>query len=562
MIDAPLTFAGLFHARRDDDHAALLFEQRSWTWREVLAECDRRAAFLRRRVPLPTGRPIHVGILLENVPDFVFWIGAAAITGSVVVGLNSTRRGDELAADIRHTDCDVLITETWGLALLDRQRVGVARDRILDIDDPDYALLLAQESEPETLTDVTPRDSDTLLLLFSSGSTGVPKAVVCSQGRLARLAHALGDRMEIHRETVTYLCMPLFHGNSLMTNLAPVVRAGATVAIARKFSASRLIPDIRCYGATYWNFVGRAVAYALATERQADDADTPLRLAYGTEASARDAAEFAERFGCRVMQGYGASEGVLRINRVPGTPEGSMGLPVGDSLVVIIDDQGNESVPAEFDENGMLLNPKQAIGQMVVRGGAANFEGYYNNPDAMEERVHGSDFWTGDLAYRDADGFLYFSGRTTDWIRVDGENLAVAPIERLIEGYPAVSQAVVYGIPDARTSDQVMATLSLTPGARFDADEFGSFLTSQPGLGTKWLPHLIRCTNDLPSTANGKISRPALREQAWATDDPVWVWSAATREYTVLTPELRHALVNSFHEHGREHLLPESIRDA
>jgi fatty-acyl-CoA synthase len=178
----------------------------------------------------------------------------------------------------------------------------------------------------------------------------------------------------------------------------------------------------------------------------------------------------------------------------------------------------------------------------------------------MAERVRGDDFWTGDLAYRDSAGFLYFSGRTSDWIRVDGENIAVAPIEQLLERHSAVGQAVVYGVPDARTSDQVMAAISLVPGAEFDADEFAAFLVGQPGLGTKWLPRLLRCTRNMPTTANGKVSRPLLREQAWATDDPVWIWDVADRAYGALTAETRAELGEDFRAHGREHLLPPAAR--
>jgi fatty-acyl-CoA synthase len=236
-----------------------------------------------------------------------------------------------------------------------------------------------------------------------------------------------------------------------------------------------------------------------------------------------------------------------------------MGRPVGDSVVALLDADGVQTVAARFGAGGTLTNAHEAIGEMVVRGGAARFEGYYNNPDATRERVRGEDFWTGDLAYRDAAGFLFFSGRTSDWIRVDGENIAVAPIEKLLERYEDVSQAVVYGVPDERTSDQVMAALSLAPGADFDAEAFAAFLTGQSGLGTKWRPRLIRCSRGLPTTANGKVSRPTLREQAWGTDDPQWIWSSADRRYVPFTEDTRTELVAAFREHGREHLLPNGI---
>jgi fatty-acyl-CoA synthase len=244
---------------------------------------------------------------------------------------------------------------------------------------------------------------------------------------------------------------------------------------------------------------------------------------------------------------------VLRINRVPGTPEGSIGRPVGDSVVVLLDHDGRECPPADIGEDGSLRNAGVAIGQMVVLGGATAFEGYYDNPAATAERVRGADFWTGDLAYQDPAGFLYFAGRTADWLRVDGENIAVAPIERLLERHPAIGQAVVYGVPDPRTGDLVMATLVATDPPTPAA--FGAFLDEQPGMGTKWRPRFVRWRVDLPTTANGKVARPALRAEAWATDDLVWVWDGG--EYGPLDWEGRLRLEEEFQRHDRGHLLPE-----
>ena len=146
--------------------------------------------------------------------------------------------------------------------------------------------------------------------------------------------------------------------------------------------------------------------------------------------------------------------------------------------------RGEACPPARFDAGGVLLNPEEAIGEIVSRGAAARFEGYYNNPGASQDRLRDGDFWTGDLGYRDEDGFYWFAGRTADWLRVDSENFAAAPVERILSRFPGVTAAAVYAVPDPVTGDQVMAALEI-PGGEFDPGAFGSFLGEQPDLGTE-----------------------------------------------------------------------------
>lgn len=535
------TFAEVVRSRAGDERVGLRFEERSWTWAQVVAEGARRAAWLRN------ARVRHVGLLLENVPDHVFWIVAAALEGVVVVGINPTRRGAGLARDIRHTECEVVVTETRLAGLLDGIDHGAS---VLNVDS-DLGLL----PERAGLPSVSPEPDRTLLLLFSSGSTGAPKAVICSQGRLGALAESLAVRTELTRDSVSYLCMPLFHGNSAMMNLAPAMHVGSTVCLARKFSASGFARDIHRYGVTFVNYVGRTLAYVLARPETDADRRSTLRLAVGTEASPADAERFAERFGCRVSEGYGMSEGVLRINRTADSPPDSLGLPVGGLDVrVLREDTGAECPPGVFDEHGRLSNAEEAIGQIVALGQAAAFEGYYNNPEAQAERVRGEDFWTGDLAYRDADGFFYFAGRTADRLRVDGENFAAASVERILQRWEPVEAVAVYPVPDPRTGDQVMCALQLR--GEFDPVAFADFLAAQPDLGTKWLPRFVRITGEIPLTASNKTTKTPLRHAAWRTDDTVYHRPTAELRYDRFAAEDLHRWESAFITHARAALLP------
>ncbi|GAA4068098.1 AMP-binding protein [Actinomadura miaoliensis] len=543
---ARATFAELLLERAGDDHAGLRFEDESYTWAETVRAAGARARMLRELCSGPGDRPPHVGVLLENVPEYVFWLGGAALAGATLVGVNPTRRGAELAADIRHTDCDLIVTDSAHAPLLDGHYTGPT----LRVDDAAYPAALP-DGDPAPV-DVAP--GDRLLLLFTSGSTGRPKAVICSQGRLADIARR-SAMMGLGRGSVTYCAMPLFHGNAIMANVAMAAHAGATVALRRRFSASGFLDDVRRFGVTYFNYVGRALAYVLATPERPDDADNPLEAAFGTEASAQDMARFAERFGCRIIEGYGSSEGAISLRKTPDTPPDALGVPQDGLEVAILDpDTGAECPRARFGPDGALLNADEAIGEIVGLRAAAAFEGYYNDPDADAERVRDGAYWSGDLGYRDAGGFFYFAGRGADRLRVDSENFAAAPVERILSRWAPVVMCAVYPVPDPRTGDQVMAALELD-GRPFDPGAFAAFLAAQPDLGTKWAPRFVRVVRSMPLTATGKVDKRPLRRAHWETGDPVWWRPGRDLVYRPLDHARAAALRAEFAAHGRAHVL-------
>ncbi|MGX5394956.1 AMP-binding protein [Streptomyces anulatus] len=500
---------------------------------------------------LPRGGEPHLGVLLDNTPEFPLWLSAAALAGAAVAGINPTRRGPELARDILHTAAPVLITERAHLPLLDGLELpGV---RILVTDTEAYAALLAPYAgaRPGDAV-VAPVGADSrMLLYFTSGSTGAPKAAICTQGRLAGAGASLAGHFGVRPDDVHYICMPMFHGNAVLADWAPALAAGAAIALRPRFSASAFLDDVRGYGATYFTYVGRAVQYLLATPERPDDRDHPLRLGFGTEAGAVDAARFRERFGVRLVEGYGSSEGGAAIQRTPGTPPGAIGRAApADDLAVVDPDSGEERAPARFGPGGRLLNGDEAIGELVNRG-PTPFEGYWRNPEADAERARRGWYWTGDLFYRDADGFLYFAGRTDDRLRVDSENLASATIEHILARWEPAAATAVYAVPDPVTGDQVMAALALRAGAVFDPAAFAAFLRAQPDLGTKMAPRFVRILDRMPVTATNKIHRVALRRAGFRCPGPVWWDRDGDGSYAPLDAEGLAALLERYEEHGR-----------
>jgi fatty-acyl-CoA synthase len=553
IVGSMTTVAELLLARADDENTGLRQGDESWSWKHVVGESATRASWLtRHRRP----GPFHIGVLLDNVPEYLFLLGGAALAGATVVGINPTRRGGELAGDIRHTDCQLLLTDSGHRPLLEGLDLGVEATRLFVIDDPEHAPVY-DASDPVG----DPPAADTLyLLLFTSGSTGAPKAVRVSQGRLADAGQGMATGSGFSAADVLYCAMPMFHGNALNTCIVPAIASGSCLVLRRRFSASGFLPDVRHYGVTYFNYVGRALAYILATPPQADDGENTLRFGFGTDASPSDISAFKRRFRCPIIEGYGSSEGAISMSRVPGTPRQAIGLPPPGTEVAIVDPAtGTECPPARMDGAGRLLNAAEAIGEIVSRNGARRFEGYYANVEAEAERTRDGWFWSGDLGYRDEAGFFYFAGRPADWLRVDGENFAAAPVERILARLPGVVTAAVYPVPDPRTGDQVMATLELRPDAVFDPAAFADFLVAQEDLGTKWAPRFVRIADHIPLTGTNKIDKGPLRTARWTTTDAVWWRPFADRRpdaaYRLLTADDVDALHHDFEANGRTALL-------
>ena len=547
---APDTVAALLVRRADDDHRALHFEGRWWTWRQVVAEARARAALLDG---LADGEPLHVGVLLENTDEYLFLLGGAALAGAVVVGCNPTRRGEELARDVRRTDCRWVLTDADGAATLDGLDLGKATGHVLDVGSAGYRARLDDAVGSDPGPERTPVPDDLYLLLFTSGSTGHPKAVRMTQGRAARGA----TRMPFGSDDVLYCAMPLFHGNALLSAVFPWMAGGSTLALRRRFSASAFLPDVRASGATFFNTVGRAIAHILATPPTDHDRDHALKFVLGPETAAPDKAAFTERFGVPLFEGYSSSEGAIVLHPVGDARPGALGRPPRGADVVVVDPATGTPCPtAVFDDTGRLTNPDEAIGELVGRGAASAFEGYYDDPEAEALRVRDGWYWSGDLAYRDAEGTFYFAGRTGDWLRVDSENFTAAPIERILGRLEGVRGVAVYAVPDSRTGDQVMAALELEDGATFDPDALTAFLAAQPDLGTKWAPRYVRVVAALPVTATHKVDKAPLRRAGWSTDDPVWRRRDRGDRYEAMGPAEVAALREEFLANGRVNLLP------
>jgi fatty-acyl-CoA synthase len=554
---------------RFKDRPALRFGDRVWTHQELLAEAEHFAALYRAR--LDPGRPPHVGVLLDNTPDYVFALCGAGLAGAAAVGLNHTRRGEHLAHDIAHTDVQLVITEPRHQAQLDAAAGRadlpggiLVSERFVDGNDPqargeslDRALETAWSdhgARPSDGVRATDGSVDVLwALLFTSGTSAAPKAVCCTQRRLLTTGNRMAMMLDLGPDDVGYAAMPLFHANSLMSGLAPALVAGASLSLARRFSASRFLSDVRHYGATWFNYTGKVLAYLLATPEGLDDADNSLRVAFGNEGSPHVVDQAATRFGVNIIDVFGSTEGAIALDRTGDRPRGSIGrLRQG---IVVVGEDGLEVPRARFDSEGGLVNAEQCVGEIVNTLGVGPFEGYYRNEEAMRHATRHGWYWSGDLGYVDEDGWVYFAGRTSDWLRVDGENFPGAPIETIVSRHPDVMLTSVYGVPDPDSGDQVMVALVLRQDIVFDGSSFASWLDRQPDLSPKWWPRFIRLCQTLPCTPTNKILTRTLAHEKFRSDlvggDPVYVRNPGTDTFRRFSDQDESALHSAFESSGR-----------
>ena len=249
--------------------------------------------------------------------------------------------------------------------------------------------------------------------------------------------------------------------------------------------------------------------------------------------------------------------------RFPEDPRGSVGAMPPE--LKLLNEKMEECPPAELDENGKLLNYDDAVGEILNVEGVGRFEEYYKNPQATAAKTEGNMFHTGDLAYYrmgEKDGeqvrFMYFVGRTDDWIRKDGENFLADPLEEILTRFDDIFLCSTYGVPCADGDEHVMAALVLREGGKFDPKKFYDFLDNQGDMSDKWIPDYVRVMENLPQTDTVKILRRVLKKDYFNPDKVSDTMYWRERGETTFKPFSKadyERLRQTFVEAGRDDLL-------
>jgi fatty-acyl-CoA synthase len=570
---------------RYKDRVFMYFEDERLTFGDYLNGCIRFAhMFLKVKAEKKPER-FNVGVLMQNYPEFMISLGACALAGATLSGINTGQKGKMLARDIDFTDCMLLITDNMflpeveavidDLPRIDRKDVLVNNIRDADKSLPQGYISLDEKLKEtqaamgtrafDTAPDIDVDPETNLMIIFTSGTTGAPKGIINSHKKLMGMSAGLIAGLNFSENDIAYGVMPHFHSNSVYLAYIPAIVCAGGFAFRRKFSASGFLPDIKKFGATTFNYVGKPLAYILAATEGITDHDNRLRIAIGNGASAVEQDTFRRRFGLDwVMEVFGSTEGGATVIRMPGDPEGSVGV-MAPELKLIREEDGQETEPAQTDKDGLLTNYSKAVGEIINTGGLGNFEGYYKNEEATNKKAAGGVFHTGDLAYYRMGAkegqpvrFMYFVGRTADWIRKDGENFLSEPIEDIINGYSPVFLSAVYGVPCHQADELVMVSLKLNQGEEFDPEEFYNFITAHEGMNEKWWPDFVRILEDLPHTETVKINPSDLRRKFYNREkvtDPLFWRQRGDTCFKPFSLEDYQALKTKFVEAGRANQL-------
>ena len=432
-----------------------------------------------------------VGVMLPNCPEFaLLWLALLRI-GAVEAPINTAFRGPGLARLLDLCGCRLLVVDEAFLPGLAEVRAGLQRlERV--ITRGELGELRGAASDPGVRVD----DTDVAQIFFTSGTTGPSKACLFDHRYAVRQAELFLAGEGIGPDDVLYNPFPLFHIDASVLTLAPAIVGGCTAALGERFSASRFWDEIRAMEATVFDFMGATLTMLWKQPARPDDADNPVRLAWGVPMP-DFAAGFEERFRVRLVEGYGMTDCGVPAYQPLGEPRrpGACGRVVPPYQVEIAPD-------------GEILVRSAEPGLLTL--------GYHGMPEATEEAFRGGWFHSGDLGRLDGDGWLQFLGRKKDAIRRRGENISAFEIEEVLESHPAVLQAAAFGLPSELMEEEVKVCVVLRPGLTVSEPELAAWCSGR--MARHMVPRYIELLQSLPLTPTEKVEKFRLREAGVTKD--------------------------------------------
>ena len=471
---------------------------RSFTYAEFDAAVNRTVRLLAAR---GIAKGDKVSLLMPNSAEYILAYFACFKLGALAGPINSLLKPPEMAFVIANSEAKALIANSEFNPQIESIRGDLPDlEVVIKFDSEDKATRgFSGEREQLPVTAIT--NDDEAIIIYTSGTTGKPKGCMLTHGNLIANAKQIATWLGFTESDRLLTVMPLFHMNAVsVTTMTPLYAGGSSV-ISPKFSASRFWQIVSDYEVTSFGSV--ATMLAMLLEKYKDGIPqglTTKQLRFAMCGSAPIPAEvmtrFEETFKCLVIEGYGLSESTCRSTFNPPDTRrrpGSCGMPIGNEMM-IVDDDGHEV------SNGEL-------GEIVLRGDNI-LKGYYKNPDATERAFRGGWFYTGDIGYKDADGYFYIVDRKSDMIIRGGENIYPREIDEVLYQHPAIAAAATIGIPDDLYGEEVTAFVVLRAGSKTTEEELLEHCRIQ--LADFKCPKAIHIVDDIPKGPTGKLLKREL----------------------------------------------------
>jgi long-chain acyl-CoA synthetase len=472
---------------------------RRFTYREFDIIVNRVSAMLRQR---GIKKGDVVSLLMPNSAEYIIAYLACWKIGAIAGPVNSLLKPHEMVFILGNSEAKALLVNSEFLESINEIRAELpALKSVIAFDDAaESTVEFATSSTPE-LTDEQLDADHEAIIIYTSGTTGKPKGCLLTHGNLIANARQISDWLKFTANDRLLTIMPLFHMNAVSVTTMSALYAGGSTVISPKFSASRFWQIISEYQITSFGSVATMLSMLLTTYPDGvPEGLTTHQLRFAMCGSAPVPAEvlnrFEETFNCLVIEGYGLSESTCRSTFNPPDERrraGSCGLPIGNEMMVV--DEEDREVP------------DGALGEIVLRGGNI-LKGYYKNPDATETAFRNGWFHTGDIGYRDSDGFYYIVDRKSDMIIRGGENIYPREIDEVLYQHPTVAAAAAVGIPDELYGEDVAAFIVLKAGATATEEEIVSFCRGQ--LADYKCPKTVRFVNEIPKGPTGKLLKREL----------------------------------------------------
>ncbi|HKU72998.1 MAG TPA: long-chain-fatty-acid--CoA ligase [Pyrinomonadaceae bacterium] len=471
-------------------------DKRQFTYRHFEAAVQRTARMLAGR---GVGRGDVVSLLLPNSVEYVIAYFACWQIGALAGPINSLLKSQEISYVISNSEAKALLVNSEFLPVVETIRDELPSLQAVIQFDNETEVTSTYSDGPALLADI---DCDhEAIIIYTSGTTGKPKGCLLTHGNVIANARQISSWLGFTENDRLLTMMPLFHMNAVSVTTMSALYAGGSSVVSAKFSASRFWQIVSDYQITSFGSVATMLSMLLSTYPDGVPGDLKTdQLRFAMCGSAPVPAEvlrrFEERFNCLVIEGYGLSESTCRSTFNPPDQRrrpGSCGVPIGNEMSVV--DEEDREVP-----DGEL-------GEIVLRGENI-LKGYYKNDAANATAFRNGWFHTGDIGYRDEDGFYFIVDRKSDMIIRGGENIYPREIDEVLYQHPAVAAAAAVGVPDALYGEEVAAVVVLKPGAHTNAQEVIDFCKAR--LADFKCPKTVHFVEDIPKGPTGKLLKREL----------------------------------------------------
>ena len=538
-------------AERYADNVFIKFGDEQLTYRQANETVNRYAAVLQTR---GVGHGDVVGAMLRNSPDAVLLMLAIVKCGAIAGMLNYHQRGNVLKHSIGLLSATVVVAETDLVEPITES--GAETDGLMTLDELKQSAATAPTTNPATTAAVLAKDK--AFYIFTSGTTGMPKASVMTHYRWLRALGGFGGLgMRLNSSDTLYCCLPLYHNNALTVATSSVLNAGATLALGKSFSASKFWDDVIRYDATAFVYIGEICAYLLNQPPKPTDRAHKVRVICGNGLRPAIWDEFTSRFGIpRVCEFYAASEGntafmnVFNIDKTTG---------ICPTPIAFVEYDGESGQPLRDDAGRVRKVPTGEPGLLLSKVSSFQpFDGYTDREATEKKLVRDAfkdgDVWfnTGDLMRSQGFGHAAFSDRLGDTFRWKGENVATTEVEAAVSLDQQVEECTVYGVEVPGAGGRAgMVAIELKDGQEFDGKALAK--AAYEHLPAYAVPLFVRIVDELAHTSTFKSQKVDLRKQGYGgspddgvagIDDPLYVLAGRDEGYVEFYAEYPQEVVD------------------